>query len=183
MKNALYIIIGVAVAAGAWWYVAIQNSEAVVDMQGGAAATTTDASAAARTPPSGQLEYRNEQYKFALFYPNNLAVKTYDEGDGASTIIFQNAATVQGFQIFIVPYAGAQVSQERFMQDEPSGVRQSPKDITIDGATGTSFYSANAALGETAEVWFIHNGYLFEVTTLKPLAGWLSQSMATWQFI
>jgi len=38
-------------------------------------------------------------------------------------------------------------------------------------------------LGDTAEIWFVSGGYLYEVTTLKPLAGWLSQIMGTWQFL
>ena len=62
-------------------------------------------------------------------------------------------------------------------------MRQGAHDVMIDGATAASFYSTDTALGETAEIWFIHGGYLFEVTTLKPLAAWLSEIMSTWQFI
>ena len=138
---------------------------------------------APRTPPPGYAEYRSEQYRFAFFYPNGLSVSAYDEGQGASTITFQNPDPAQGFQIFIVPYGAQQVSTERFKKDEPSGVMQDPRDVTIDGAIATSFYSTDAALGDTAEVWFIHGGYLFEVTTPKSLAGWLSQIMVTWQFL
>ena len=62
-------------------------------------------------------------------------------------------------------------------------MRQGARDVTIDGATATSFYSTNALLGETAEVWFIRGGYLFEVTSPKSEAAWLSQIMSTWQFL
>jgi hypothetical protein len=131
----------------------------------------------------GQHEYYNEHYHFALFYPSNLTVSNFDEGGGAMSLSFQNVEAGQGFQIFVVPYNASQVTPAQFKKDEPSGVRQGAHDVMIDGATAASFYSTDTALGETAEIWFIHGGYLFEVTTLKPLAAWLSEIMSTWQFI
>jgi len=136
-----------------------------------------------RTAPAGTAEYRNTTYRFSLFYPDTLSVKEFDEGGGASTITFQNVSTVQGFQIFVVPYSAPQVSTARFKEDEPSGVMQQPLDVTIGGVFATSFYSTDANLGDTAEIWFIHGGYLFEVTAPKSLAPWFSQIMQTWEFI
>lgn len=137
----------------------------------------------ARTAPKGFIEYRNERYRFSLFYPANLTFKERDEGSGAMTITFQDVETVQGFQIFIVPYGGQKVSEQRFKQDEPSGVRTQSRNITIDGIAATSFFGNNSTLGDTAEIWFIHNYRLYEVTTLKPLAGWLTPIMTSWEFI
>ena len=73
------------------------------------------------------------------------------------------------------------IDDARFKQDEPSGVRNDLQDVSIDGAIGASFYSTTATLGDTAEIWFIHGGYLYEVTTLKPLASWLSTILSTWR--
>ena len=136
-----------------------------------------------RTPPLGYLEYRNTKYRFSLFYPNILTVKSYDEGDGATTIAFQDIKTAQGFQVFVLPYSALQVSTDRFHKDEPSGVMQGPKNVSIDGVAATSFYGSNEMLGDTAEIWFIHDGYLFETTAPKPLASWFSQIMTTWSFL
>ena len=135
-----------------------------------------------REAPPGNIEYYNPQLDFSLFYPNNLTVKVSHDG-GATTLRFEDIQTVQGFQIFIVPYTASQVTQTRFLQDEPSGVRNSPKDITIDGATAMSFYGSDIRLGETAEIWFIHGGYLYEVTALKKDAAWLASIMRTWEFL
>jgi hypothetical protein len=136
-----------------------------------------------RAAPAGQRELYDERYRFSLFHPGNLSIKSYDEGGGATTIALQDVKAGEGFQVFIVPYKEAQVSEARFRRDAPSGVRNNPKDVTIGGATATSFYSANAMLGDTAEIWFIHGGYLFEVTAPKSQAAWLSEIMQTWQFI
>ena len=128
-------------------------------------------------------EYRSAAYHFSLFYPQELKVEERSEGGGASTITFQNVEKGEGFQIFIVPYSEPQVSEQRFKQDVPSGVRKSLTNITVDGATAAAFYSADAALGETREVWFVRGGFLYEVTTLKPLDAWLDGIMRTWKFL
>lgn len=38
-------------------------------------------------------------------------------------------------------------------------------------------------MGDTRELWFIHNGYLYEVATYKTLDAWLAGIMQMWQFV
>ena len=136
-----------------------------------------------RTVPAGMHEYRSTEYHFSLFYPQELAVSPYNSGGGAATITFQNPDAGEGFQIFITPYSDSKISDARFKQDEPSGVRESLSNITVDGATGAAFYSTDARLGATREIWFVHGGFLYEVTTLKPLDSWLANILQTWKFM
>ena len=145
--------------------------------------TPTKALKPARTPPAGYREFRSEKYRFALLYPTELSVKTYDEGNNASTITFINADRSQNFQIFVVPYGERQVSAARFKMDEPSGVINQPTQIVLNNSPATMFFGSNAVMGETREVWFIKNGYLYEVTTYKDLDNWISQIMQTWIFL
>lgn len=136
-----------------------------------------------REVPPGYKEFRSDVYVFSLLYPQDFDVRVEDEGGGASTILFENKKTIDGFQIFIVPFGGSQITDDRFKKDIPSGVRKSIQNVKIDGATGASFYSTDASLGETAEVWFIHGGYLYEVNTFKDLDIWLSNILATLKFL
>lgn len=136
-----------------------------------------------RTIPAGWREYRSATYRFSLLYLQELAMNEHVEEGGAMTITFQNPDKGEGFQIFIVPYNESQVSPARFKMDIPSGVRTDMTDVTIDGAVGAAFYSTHALLGDTREVWFIKGGYLYEVTTLKPLEAELVPILQTWQFI
>ena len=202
-KNVLYIIFFVcslAVGSGAWYFLVFKNNPSeiltpvpapntTIEVAPGFAPAASTTSVAAgpllppRTPPAGFKEYRNTMYRFALLYPANLSVQEFDEGGGARTIIFQNEQVAQGFQIFVVPYSATQVSTQRFKADQPSGVIEEPHNIAIDGAFATIFFGKDALLGETREVWFIHAGYLFEVTTPKVLDDWLGTIMQTWIFI
>jgi hypothetical protein len=142
--------------------------------------------ASPRVPPAGSLEYRNTHYHFAFFYPDSYKMKTYDEGNGATTVTVIDGTDSDGtgFQIFVSPYGQRQVSAAVFKADEPSGVIKDRTNIIIAGDTqATKFFGENSIMGNTSEVWFVKNGYLYEVTTYKEYDAWLSQIMQTWRFI
>ena len=56
-------------------------------------------------------------------------------------------------------------------------------DVTVDGVGARSFYSTNAAMGGTYEVWVINDGFLYEIVTHDLFAPWLDTILQTWQFI
>lgn len=145
-------------------------------------ATTTPLSVEIRQIPEGWREYQNTVYDFSLFYPRELVVSEYQEGGKAMTITFQNIEQRVGFQIFVVPYHEQQISEERFKKDVPSGIRTNLSDLMIDTVGGASFYSRDVLLGETWEIWFIHNGWLYEVTAPRALDQWFSGIMRNWHF-
>lgn len=134
--------------------------------------------------PEGYKEYRNDPYKFKLFFPSDLSWKEYHEKQGALTVTFRkNDGTNGGFQVFIVPYNDSQISPQRFRLDEPSGIRNQETAIVLDNSPATMFFSTNAVMGDSREVWFIKNGFLYEVTTYKELDSWLAEIMTTWKFL
>lgn len=154
-----------------------------------AAQTVGEQTATASAVDCGQspgvkcIEYRNEKYNFSIYHSERRDVLEYDEGGGAATFVFQNIDLVRGFQIFIVPYGGTTVSPERFKMDNRSGIRRNEVQITVDGAVGAAFESQSMALGDTYEIWFIHDGYLYEVTGLLARKEELNAKMQTWRFL
>jgi len=192
---ATYIVAALAlagVAAGIYLYMRAGPAQIAPTSSGGASATstlsvstTTTTSDSAQSVPSGYSTYASIPYHFSLSYPNDLAVKEYDEGDGAQTITFQDVHSPEqasGFELFVTPYSGSQVTQDRFLGDEPSGVRNNVQSVSVDGASGAAFESLNATLGDTYEIWVIHGGFLYELTTLKALAPLLNTVAAAWKF-
>jgi hypothetical protein len=158
-------------------------------VRGGAAVTAVPAqdltapANSAGLPASDLEEYQNVKYKFSLRYPPGAIIHSFDEGGGASTITLENDAEGEGFQIFIVPYNGDKVTQERFLMDDPSGVMLEPRQGLLDGAPASMFFSKDTLLGDTREIWFIRGGYLYEVTAPKVLDQWLQSVIATWRFL
>src|SRR3989338_675247 len=135
-----------------------------------------------RIPPAGMLEYKSLIFRFSLFYPNDLKFKEY-QGGSDTTVVFENSKTGKGFQIFVKPYEHEQISLDQLKMDLSSGIVKDPVDISVDGVGATMFYSQNSAIGDTREVWFVKNGFLYEVTTYKELDAWLSSIMQTWKFL
>lgn len=183
---ALGVVLGAAIVltgAISFFSIRIRNVPAVHSMESETPAAAAQAATSTRAVGEGQREYQNLQYHFSILYPQELAVAEEQEGGGAVTVTFQNEEEVKGFQIFIVPYTGAQVSSAQFKKDIPSGVQEQLANIQVDGATGAAFYSTDAVLGATREVWFIRGGYLYEVTTLKSLDTWLDPIISSWEFI
>jgi hypothetical protein len=127
--------------------------------------------------------YENRDFRFGLLYPQNLSVREYKEQGGALSVIFEDPSDGKGFQIYVTPYGDGQITKERFQMDVSSGVMKEPTDVMVGGVRGTMFLSTHSLMGETREVWFINNGFLYEVVTYKQLDEWLSGIMQTWQFI
>jgi len=132
--------------------------------------------------PEGATLYRNEEYNFKLAHPRELVV-TEERGEGTATITFKNADSSRAFQIFITPYVGWFITEDRIQMDIPSGKIEEPVEVLVDGARGTIFFSEDPTAGRMREVWFIHGDYLYEVTTYHLLDEWLSYIMTTWRFL
>jgi hypothetical protein len=137
----------------------------------------------AASDPQGFDRYENVDYKFSLLYPNDLSVREYKESADSMSATFESPDGAKGFQIYVTKYVGTQITPERFKLDEPSGVRTDPTDVIIDGTRATMFWGNNALMGDTREVWFIHDGFLYEVTTYKDLDSWLGSIMQSWKFL
>ena len=145
--------------------------------------TTTEDVISSDILPDNTLEYRNTLHDFSLFYPDDLKVKEYDEGGSVQTVVIEDARGEKGFQIFIVPYSSQKITKERFKMDMPSGVMEEPTNIVIDSnIPATMFFGSNAILGKTREVWFVKDGYLYEITALAELDGWLADILVTLHF-
>jgi hypothetical protein len=139
-------------------------------------ATTT------RAVPPGEREYRSNQFTFSILYPQALAVQEHTESADQTTVVFEDRASAQGFQIYILRYVGDQVSEGQFKTDIPSGVRKNVVNGSLDGALASRFDSFDARLGDTREVWILHGGYLYEITSPKALEPLVEQVLETWKF-
>ncbi len=134
-------------------------------------------------PPEGYIEYRNAQYGFSFYHTPQSRVTFYDEGGGAATITLENFAKMRGFQVFIVPYTESKISEARFAQDVPSGVRKNIEATTLDGVTAVTFNSEDALLGPTREIWVLRGGYLYEITTFSGVGDWFTPIIQSWRFL
>lgn len=128
-------------------------------------------------------KYANSAFKFSLHVPKEFSeAREYEESGGAMSATFQNPATGKGFQIYVTPYAEDYITPERLRLDVPSGVVEDQVEVIIDGVRATLFSSKNSIMGQTKELWFINEGFLYEIVIYKDLEEQFSEIMQTWQF-
>jgi hypothetical protein len=183
----IFIIIFFAAIAGGGYYL-LSSSSAVsgtpspkADATSMPPASLAPASFTREVPP-GFKEFQSQPLHFSILYPENLSFKRTEGKGNTTTLVFEDVAKAQGFQIFITPYNEPQVSEAQFKKDLPSGVRKNLTSAIIDSTTAATFNSVDKNLGDTYEVWFLSHGWLYEITTLKPLTPWLQDILKTWKF-
>jgi hypothetical protein len=135
--------------------------------------------------PAGETSvFTDEVFGFSLRYPSELAVTQFDEGQGASTIVFQKPGEEFGFQIFITPYGLDQITQEKINTDLQGAKMENATEILLPGDTRAVHFTSNSpVIGKSSEVWFIRNGYLYEITTYQALDSWLAEILKSLTFI
>lgn len=136
----------------------------------------------------GFAKFTHPDYRFSLEYPEDLILERFKEGEGAETIVFQGAKAREGeklgFQIFISPYGEDEVlTKERILEDVPGAVIDDAIEVILgDGTQALLFWSESSEVGRTREVWFVHSGQLYEITTYADLDEWLANILSTWSF-
>lgn len=139
--------------------------------------------------------YLHPQIRFSLKYSQDLEVISIKESDVGETIIFQKETDTEsmsadqktGFQVFVVPFEddGSGLTKEKILKDLPGIVIEDLLGVVIGEKAERPihafvFWSNDARIGKTREVWFVDNGYLFEITTYEHLDSWLASIMSTW---
>jgi len=155
----------------------------LAESQKSGATINADAISQVADAPAGYVQYRNTKYGFSFYHLPDGKITEYDEGSGAETVVLENLQKVRGMQVFIVPYDRPLITQERFNEDEPSGVRINVQDASLDGVRAVTFNSTDIALGETREIWVIRNGYLYEITTFSGVGEWFTPIIQSWRWI
>lgn len=184
MKNVLvYISIAFVCGALAGYWISTFMRPAPIGSEDPLVSATRLSEGVIAGKDSNSKTFTHSKIGFSLEYPSELSVVEFDEGQGARTILFQKPGEQFGFQIFAVPYQGDTISPERIAKDIPSRVLKDPVEVVLGENTRASvFWSESPTIGETREVWFIRNGYLFEVTTYAELDTWLAGILSTLQF-
>lgn len=158
------------VSAGLLWYLSASGSHA---------ATGTEASLPTATEP-----FTDTFRHFTLAYPKGDAVHVIVDSEVARTFTFESADNpAHSFQIYVQTYGQSAITAAQFRTDDPSGVMDDVSTTTIDGVPAKTFVGYNDQMGMTNEIWFIHGGFLYEVTTYQSSAAWLRDILRTWRFI
>jgi len=181
--------IGIAVAlvvlgGGVWLYL---HAPSVTDTMSGAGAPPAETETHSReekgktdTSPS---RFSHPRYPFSFALPETFGITRHPEGNASETIIFQGQEDAKrSFQIFVTPYAENVITQERLDTDVRGTIADPQEGLIGEGVRALAFWSEHPELGRMREVWLIHDGFLYEVTTYAALDTWLAKVLDSWRF-
>src|SRR3989338_4565477 len=129
--------------------------------------------------------YTSPDYGFSFKYPKGFNATELDD-DSGHTVLVQNAEEKSGFQVYITPFDEADpLTAARILEDLPASEVIDPKDVLIGEGKAINaviFLSTNPSFGRTREVWFIREGFLYQVTTYEGQDDFIGPILETLRF-
>lgn len=145
-----------------------------------------------QTPAASDLSqtHTHPGLGFSFRYPDGFKISSTAEELGETILVQkEGGGAKEGFQIFISEFdEPGPITGERIKIDLPEIVIEQPQDIELgirnqeSGIGALIFFSQDESFGKTREVWFVHKGFLYQVTSKAEFDNQLSQIMATWRF-
>lgn len=130
------------------------------------------------TTPS---RYSSLDYHFSFDAPKGFSFNEIPDEKG--TVVLAEGSAGESFQIFVIPFDElGPLTPERIKKDLPQKVIRNPRAGTLDGVSAIAFLSHEEGTGDVFEIWFIHDGNLFQITTNASFADGLQGILQTWKF-
>ncbi len=138
--------------------------------------------------------YTSPDYGFSFKYPKGFNATELSDDNGDTVLVQQSASDQKsyeveprkGFQVYITPFDEAEpLTAARILEDLPASEVIDPKDVLIgEGKTinAVIFLSTNPSFGKTREVWFIREGFLYQVTTYEGQDDFIGPILETFTF-
>lgn len=88
-----------------------------------------------------------------------------------------------GFQIFATAFdEQGPITAERIRQDLPDAVIKGTGQARLDGELALTYYGTDADLGDTYEVWVVHDGKLYQIMAKKADEPVIIATLNTWKW-
>ena len=129
--------------------------------------------------------YQPEGSNFTVVSPEKLKVTEVpiDGVENGKRIIAESTEGKSGFEVVVLPFdETAPLTRERILQDVPDMVIKNEKTIRVGNIEALSFESTDESLGATAEIWFNHNGFIYEARTYLEFGKTMKEILGSWKF-
>ena len=129
--------------------------------------------------------YAHPTLPFAFAHPKDLKPNAFEDGE-SEVVLLQGQDPNQEIQIIARPFdEPGPITVERIHRDIPKMVVDEPQTalVTDKKIPALLFWSSGgASLGKTRELWFVSDGYLYQVTARAEMDDVLAKMMETWRF-
>jgi len=133
---------------------------------------------------SDTILYTHVDPTFSFEYPSSFTAAPIEEGSGETILLQAKDNPESSFQIYISPFDENIVLDEaRIKKDLPNLVVENPGEILISEKTkAVSFTSANNLTISSREVWFVYDGFLYQISAPLESEASLEDILKSWNF-
>ena len=174
MKISLIItVIIFLTGAGVFWY--FQGPAQNLEVQPPSSSTPI---------PSLTQTYTDSAQHFSFNYPEGYSVREVSGDDTSRVLVIESASATDGIQIIITPdYLDSSITAEAIHEAIPDMKVENPQSFPVGANSGLAFQSDNSAFGGASrEVWFVYNGFLYQISTYAESDELLKKIFETWTF-
>lgn len=133
---------------------------------------------------AGWEGYAHPSLPFAFAYPKELTPVAFQDGE-AEIVLLGGKKSGTEVQIVIRAFdESGPLTVERIQRDASEMAIDEPQNVLIGSARipALLFWSNDgASVGKTRELWFIQDGYLYQVTASREMDETLAKIMETWR--
>lgn len=128
----------------------------------------------------GFKTYAHPKYGFSFSYPDGWSAEAFQD-DGGDGVAVQNQET--GIMILIYPFPEpGPISRERILKDVPDLKIKNEIVLKVAGLDALGFETDEREFGPTKEVWFVYNGFLYQISGATGSGAALEKIIASWKF-
>lgn len=186
MKKAFLVIFAALLVAaggfGAWYWVNHGDADMATleaDTESG-----SDTAPLAQPAPdaSGNATYADPAYGFSITYPASYKIADVPSQQGDIYLIQNGQGT--GMQLSVAPYnEGKPLTEAQIRQDLPDMPITNARAVTLpSGISAIAFNSSGGGFGDSIEVWFAHEGFIYQASTYAAQADLMQRVMGTFRF-
>lgn len=135
--------------------------------------------------------YTSPDGKFTFNYPDGFKITDNTGASSASAegtivpgkILVESGQPNKGFEITIIPFdEPGPLTAERIHQDLPNLEISKFRNIDISSVSALAFDSKDDSIGDTSEIWFTHNGSLYQAQTYRSFSPEMEEILKTLKF-
>ena len=193
-KQKLVSLLAIIILAAAGVYIFVYKDFKVSEPPQGA--ENSGAPALGENPvDKGDLteEYISPDFGFSFKYPKDFSATELEDDMGATVVLQKSGARDPstgsgnlGFQIYISEFdEEGPITPERIKQDLPDTVVNQPLQVLIGekkDIPALIFLSKHESLGDVREVWFVSNGFLYQLTAYADMDNLIGPILETLRF-
>ena len=128
--------------------------------------------------------YVHPELPFSFGYPKGMTYSEFKDETGAEILLFQGGGDAFQVSIRLFDEPGP-LTVARIRHDIPDLYIEEPQIALIGPGKEVSafiFFSQDSAAGKTREVWYVHGGYLYQISAHDTFDPILARIMGTWKF-